>query len=270
VDLLLAARQRGFDAGLVAGRTEDARAEVLAGRPAILMLKLLNLPGARRDVFHYVVLDGFDPGHGLFRFQFGDGQGRWATLARLEKSWAAAGHTLLLVRRREETDDELRRGVALEGAARLEEATALYRSVLAVRPDSASAWVNLGNAQARQGRDEDAEEAYRRALRIAPEGRDALNNLAWLLLQAGRRLEEAEALATRATEPPGLDRPLAQDTLGRIQLARGRCEEAALTFAMALAAEGNPEATRADLREGLERSRRACGRPEPTATPGRD
>lgn len=261
VDLLLAARQRGFDAGLVAGRPEHARAEVRAGRPAILMLRLLDLPGAGRDIFHYVVLDGFDPGRGLFRFQFGDGKARWAAFEPLEKSWAAAGHALLLVRPREQTDAELRRGVALEDLGRVEEAAVLYRSVLTVRPDSVRAWVDLGNAEARRGQGEEAEKAYRKALRISPDGRDALNNLAWLLLREGRQLEEAEALAARAADQPGFDRPLAQDTLGRIQLARGRCEAAARTFTEALAAEGIPDSTRTELLEGLGRARSACGLP---------
>ncbi len=260
IDLLLAARQRGFDAGLVAGRAEDAQAEIAAGRPAILMLRLLDLPGARRDVFHYVVLDGHDPERNLYRFQFGDGKGRWATLEQLEKSWAAAGHALLLVRPRDETDAELRRAVLLEGSGRLDEAMALYRGVLAVRPESVRAWVDLGNAEASAGRGTQAEQAYRQALRISSEERDALNNLAWLLLREGRQLEEAEALATRAAAAPSPDRPLAQDTLARIQLARGRCEEAVRTFEEALASPDLSEATRGELQEGLDRVRRACAR----------
>ena len=258
VDLLLAARERGFDAGLVAGRAEDARAEIDAGRPTIVMLRLLDLPGARRDVFHYAVIDGYDPGRDLFRLQFGDGQTRWAPLERLEKGWKGAGHAMLLVRLRNETDADLQRGVALEGEGRAGEAAALYRRVLSVRPDSVRAWVDLGNAEASGGRNEDAENAYRQALRISPDEPDALNNLAWLLLKQGRRLEEAEALAIRAAGQAGPDRPAAQDTLGRIQLARGRCEEAARTFEEGLATAEVGEATRSELREGLDRALRGC------------
>jgi tetratricopeptide (TPR) repeat protein len=262
VDLLLAARRRGFDAALVAGSAEALRSEVADGRPAILMLRLLDAPGSRRDVYHYVVADGVDPPRRLFRFQFGDGKARWAEIQRLEKGWKAAGHALLLVRPRADTDAALRRAVELEGAGRAEEAAALYRQVLAVRPDSVRAWVDLGNAEAVRGRRGEAETAYRKALAIAPADRDALNNLAWLLLEEGVRLEEAEGLAGKAAGPPGPDRPLALDTLGRIQLARGRCAEAARTFDEALASvEPIPESTRAGLREGLERARETC-RPE--------
>ncbi|HXK09567.1 MAG TPA: tetratricopeptide repeat protein [Vicinamibacteria bacterium] len=261
VDLLLAARRRGFDAALVAGTAEEIRSEVASGRPAVLMLRLLDLPGHRRDVHHYVVADGSDPSGGLFRFQFGDGKARWAPLASVEKGWAATAHALLVVWPSAESDAALRRAVALESAGRIDDAVALYRQVLTVRPDSVRAWVDVGNAEATRRRTDAAEEAYRRALDRAPEDRDALNNLAWLLLEQGTRLEEAEALAERAARQPGPDRPLAQDTLGRIQLARRLCAEAARTFSEALAeASEAPEATRARLRDGLDRAR-SCGDP---------
>jgi Flp pilus assembly protein TadD len=251
LDMLIAARRRGFDAALLAGTAEAVRGELTEGRPAILMLRLLDAPGARRDVFHYVVVDGTDAPRGLLRFQFGDGKARWARLESLEDSWTPAGHALLVVRPRGDTDDALARAVALEGQGRLEQAGALYRDVLVVRPESVRAWVNLGNVLAGLRQPAESEKAYRRALELAPDDRDALNNLAWLLLTEGTRLEEAETLATLAARQPGADRPLALDTLGRIQLARGLCAEAARSFREALAAETLPAATRSGLGEAL-------------------
>jgi tetratricopeptide (TPR) repeat protein len=235
VDLLLAARQRSFDAALVEGTPERLRGEIEQGRPAILMLRLLDAPGRRRDIYHYVVVDGADAARRLFRFQFGDGKARWAPLESVEKGWRASAHALLVVWPRESTDAALRRAVALEGEGRFGEAAARYRQVLEVRPGSVRAWVDLGNAEAALRRADEAEGAYRRALEIAPDDRDALNNLAWLLLEEGSRLEEAEALAAKAASRAGPDQSLAQDTLGRIQLARGHCPEAARTFGEALA-----------------------------------
>jgi tetratricopeptide (TPR) repeat protein len=259
VDLLLAARRRGFDAALVEGTPERLRDEIEHERPAILMLRLLDAPGRRRDVYHYVVGDGADPPRRLFRFQFGDGQARWAPLESVEKGWRASAHALLVVWSRDATDAALRRAVALEGEGRIDEAAAAYRQVVEVRPGSVRAWVDLGNAEATRRRPDDAERAYRRALEISPDDRDALNNLAWLLLEGGTRLEEAEALAAKVVSQPGPDRPRVQDTLGRIQLARGRCLEAARTFGEALAAaEGLSEPTLARLREGLARAREGC------------
>ena len=251
VDMLIAARERGFDAALVAGSGELLLREVTAGRPAILMLRLLNAPGAKRDVFHYVVADGADPGRGLLRFQFGDGRARWAPLTDVDGSWKPVGRALLLVRARDDTDAAMERAVSLEKGDRPREAEALYREVLLVRPESVRAWVNLGNVTAGQGRRTDAETAYRRALAVAPEDRDALNNLAWLLRDEPARLEEAEALAARAAALPGEDRPLALDTLGRIQAARGRCGEAVATLREALEARPLLDATRRSLLDGL-------------------
>jgi tetratricopeptide (TPR) repeat protein len=159
-------------------------------------------------------------------------------------------------------DAELLAGVALEEAGRLDEAIALYRRVLAVRPDSARAWTNLGNAQGARAATPDAEKAYREALRLSPADPDALNNLAWLLLQDKQQLDEAEALAVRAVAIPGPDRFEALDTLARIRLARGRCREAAAAFAEALAADRLTEAARVQLQSGLGEAERACDRME--------
>ena len=75
-------RERGFDASLVAGDADAIRREVGEGRPVILLLRLLDLPGERKDVHHYVVVDGHDPRRDLFRLQFGDGRARWAAVAK--------------------------------------------------------------------------------------------------------------------------------------------------------------------------------------------
>ena len=152
---------------------------------------------------------------------------------------------------RADTDAALARGLAFEGQGRLEEAAAVYGRVLVVRPESVRAWVNLGNVAADLEQRQESETAYRRALEIAPDDQGALNNLAWLLLTGRTRLKEAEALATQAVLQPGAERPLALDTLGRIQLARGRCAEAAAAFREALAAASLPAATRTGLGEAL-------------------
>src|SRR3954447_17508097 len=58
IDMLLGARQKGFDAQLVTGTPEVVGAEVAAGRPVILMLQVVQYPGTHYDFFHYVVVDG--------------------------------------------------------------------------------------------------------------------------------------------------------------------------------------------------------------------
>jgi len=251
VDLLLAARQRGLEADLVPGTEALLREEIEAGRPAILMLRLLNLPGRGRDIFHYVVVDGIDPGKGLFRFQFGDGKARWATMARLDGAWKGAGRALLRVRA-PEAFAEMRQAMDLEAEGRAAEAAARYRAILEAHPGLVRARVNLGNALRAAGRRDEAEAAYRTALEQAPGDVDALNNLAWLLFEEGTRLGDAEALARAAASVAGPDQAAALDTLARILGARGRCLEAeeALDEAHALPGLGP------DMQRSIERARK--------------
>jgi len=222
VDLLLAARQHGFEASLVSGSEDTVRNEVAEGRPVILLLRLLNAPGRGRDIYHFVVVDGVDPDRNLFRFQFGDGKVRWAALGALKGAWKGAGHALLTVRPRGEESD-LDSVVALERAGRLEEAADGYLAILEKQPGSARAWVNLGNVRSEQDRPGEAEAAYR-----------------------------------RAAESPGPYRPVVLDTLARIQIARGRCDEADATLNEALALSALSAGQRSALEAAQHESREVC------------
>lgn len=275
LDMILAARDRGFDARLVAGDAELLESTLLERRPAILMLRVLNAPGLGKDYFHYVVADGVDPERGLFRLQFGDGKRRWAPLDGLERAWSGTDHTMILVEPRVggEVSTEVRTagaglgyGVALEEAGRTGEAATLYRGLLERGPESPRVWTNLGNAEAAQGNAERAEEAYRRALELDPAHRDALNNLAWLLLEEGARLDEAAELARRAVETGGPDPHLALDTLARVHAARGRCQEAADAFAHALAGAPPDPATRGQIADAARAAEESCSETPPGPT----
>jgi Flp pilus assembly protein TadD len=241
LDMVLEARRRGYDARLVEGTPELVERELREGRPVILMLQVLDAPGQRRDLFHYIVIDGIDPAKGLVRVQLGDEKLRWTTFERLDRRWRATRRATLLIApggpgTRTAARNSLRYSVALEDAGRAAEAVPLYRGLLEDDPGSALLWTNLGNAEAGRGEAALAEAAYRRALEIDPAHADALNNLAWLLLQQqGGRLGEAEELARRAVASGGPDPYLALDTLGRVLRARGRCQEAVEVFTQALA-----------------------------------
>jgi tetratricopeptide (TPR) repeat protein len=257
VDLVLAARGRGFSASLVDGNEDAVRREIREGRPVILMLRLLNAPGRGKDVYHYVVVDGHDPRRRLFRLQFGDGKVRWTSLDRLEGAWKGAGHAMVAVSAPPALA-QMRAAIELERAGRMDEAAERYQGILEVHPGALRAWVNLGNVESERGRPREAERAFRRALAISPTDPDALNNLAWLLLQEGSRLEEAEALAREAAGRRGSDQALILDTLGRIQSARGRCAEADSTFAEALGLPAVSPANRTQLEEARREAAQAC------------
>ena len=256
VDMLLAARQKGFDAQLVTGTPALVEEELRSQRPVILMLQVIFAPRQAYDFFHYIVVDGFDPERELIRTQFGDGKARWLPFKRLEKAWNGGGHSALLVH-----DDEaaaLRAAVTLEEEAKYAEAADRYRAILQRHSDSTVAWTNLGNAEMKLGQNAAAEEAFRKALAADPNSRDALNNLAWLLYQ-DRRLDEAESLARKAVAQRGPDSYLILDTLARVLAAKGACDEAMRTFQAAIdAVPVSRDGARADIESGRAEARRHC------------
>lgn len=257
VDLLIETRRRGFDARLVRGDEAALTSRLREGRPAILMLQVLDAPGEGVDLFHYVVADGWDPQAGRIRFQFGDGKARWVPLEKLERAWEGAGYATLLVDPLTK-EAALRRGVLLEEKGNDMEALEAYEGLLRRHPDSVVGWTNAANVRARLGDAAGAEAAYRRALALAPGDRDALNNLAWLLFIEGR-LAEAEPLARAAAGADGPDPHFALDTLARILAATGECAEAERTWRAALASPSLDPASETAIRDGLATLPAECG-----------
>jgi hypothetical protein len=261
VDLLLAARQKGFDARMVTGTPELIADELRSGRPVILMLQVVDSPGHHFDFFHYIVADGLDSQRGLIRTQWGDRVGRWVSLQRLEQPWSGGGHAAILIQPRDRDDairQSLRAAIALEDQGKYADAATQYREILATHPESVVAWTDLGNVEVQLGNRAAAEDAFRKALAIDANSRDALNNLAWLLYQQ-KRLEEAESLARKAAAQAGPDSYLVLDTLARVLTAKGSCDEALRTFQQAIDAVPSAQAqARADLESGLAAARRTC------------
>jgi len=261
IDMLLAARSKGFDAQLVTGTPQSIATELENGRPVILMLQVIDSPGHAYDFFHYIVADGIDTERNLIRTQWGDKQARWVSLEKLEKPWSGGGHAAILIHPLSADDQvrqALRSAIVLEDDGKVAEAAAKYREILAAHPDSSVAWTDLGNAEEKLGDNQAAEDAFRKALEIDPASRDALNNLAWLLYQE-KRLDEAESFARKALSEPGPDSYLVLDTLARVLAAKGSCDEAVRTFQQAIDAVPSSQAqARADLETGLAAARRGC------------
>lgn len=262
LDLLLEAKRRGYAASLRRGDEASVAAAVTNGHPVILMLKVADLPGEARDLFHYIVVDGIDPDRGLMRMQFGDGKLRWAPLGSIDRAWSGGGYAALFIEGQSgnapHVQTALRRAVALEESGRVADALAIYRQLLAGAPQPALLWTNIGNAERKRGDLLEAEKAYRAAISAEPSWRDALNNLAWMLYEGSRDLDEAEALATRALASPGPDDWNVLETLGRIQIARGRCAEGVATLTRAADAATDANARDA-TRNAAEDAREQCG-----------
>jgi len=255
IDLVLAARQKGFDARLVTGTYATVARELLDGRPVILMLQVIQAPGHSYDFFHYVVLDGIDMNGQLVRVQFGDRKARWVKFARLENAWKGGGYAQIIIAPKDPAAEALRAAVALEDQGKYAEAAEAYRRILATHPDSPIAWTNLGNAEMQLGDSARAEDAFRKALALDAMSADALNNLAWLLYRQ-KRLGEAEELAHRAVAAPAPDEWMRLDTLAQIQLARGKCAEALQTWERAL--KDVPATSRAGLSQAADAARANC------------
>ena len=258
IDMVLAARSKGFDARLVTGERQMLERELLDGRPVILMLQVIQTPGRSYDFFHYVVLDGIDIENQLIRTQFGDGKARWTKYNRIENAWKNGGNAAIVIRRKDPATDALRVAVTMEEKGQLDDAASEYRRILTDHPDSVVAWTNLGNVESRRGNPSAAEQAFRKALTLDASAADAMNNLAWLLYEQ-KRLEEAEPLARRAVETPAPDVWARLDTLARIQLSRGECLEALRTWDRALVEmPQSRETERAEISREISRAQAGC------------
>ena len=258
IDMVLAARSRGFDARLVTGDRSMLERELLDGRPVILMLQVIQTPGRSYDFFHYVVLDGIDTENNLIRTQFGDGKARWTKYNRIENAWKNGGNAAIVIRPKDPATDALRVAVTMEEKGQLDDAASEYRRILSDHPDSVVAWTNLGNVESRRGNSSAAEQAYRKALTLDAAAADAMNNLAWLLYEQ-KRLEEAEPLARRAVETPAPDVWARLDTLARIQLSRGECTEALRTWDRALVEmPQSRQSERAEISREISRVQASC------------
>lgn len=263
LDLLLEARRRGYDAELLGGSAERVRDEVLQQRPAILLMRVIDLPGKRADYFHYVVVDGYDPKRNLFHVQFGDLRNRWIPLKSIDRNWNAANRAMLIVRGRSQnldtTQEVLRRAVAFEENGKTEAAITLYRELLSKDAANPLLLTNLANALTAIGKREEAQGSYRAALNAAPDYRDALNNLAWMLYE-DKAFAEAEELARRAVAAPGVDDFAPASTLADILAAQNECDEALATYRTAFdAVPANQPTLKASTLLGMGRAQKSCG-----------
>jgi predicted O-linked N-acetylglucosamine transferase (SPINDLY family) len=115
----------------------------------------------------------------------------------------------------------------------LEEAIVAYSKALAIKPDYADAYNNLGNALKDQGKLEEAIEAYNKALAIKPDYAEAFNNMGNALKDQGK-LEEAIVAYSKALaiKPDYAD---AYNNLGNALKDQGKLEEAIEAYNKALA-----------------------------------
>lgn len=133
----------------------------------------------------------------------------------------------------------------LEGCRRMEggdgEAELFFRKALALAPDLAEAWINLGLLLDGRGEQDLAESCYRRAMELAPECAEAPLNLGSLLINA-KRYAEAEEVCQRTVALAPASAP-AWTNLGVLKASLHLEEDAESCYRTALALEaGHPKA----------------------------
>ncbi len=116
------------------------------------------------------------------------------------------------------------RGTEVLQQGRFDDAQHWLRTAVALDPELATAWVNLGVALRRSGDLAAAEDAYRRALELDPRTYTAYQNLASVLRLRGR-VAEARELEVALRKSPTRN-PFSYLALGDISFRSGRLDEA--------------------------------------------
>jgi tetratricopeptide (TPR) repeat protein len=121
----------------------------------------------------------------------------------------------------------------LSALGRHDAAEAAYRQALSVRRDFPEAFLGLGNCLKAQGKLEEAAAAYRAVLARKPDFVAALFNLGSVLKEQGKREPAVAALSRAVALKPDLVQ--AHNNLGNLHYEDGRWEEAEKAFAHAVA-----------------------------------
>jgi tetratricopeptide (TPR) repeat protein len=128
-------------------------------------------------------------------------------------------------------------GAVLKGLRRLDESVAAYNKALAIKPDYAEAYYNMGNALKEQGKVEAAIEAYNKALAVKPDYAEAYNNMGNALKEQGKLEEASEAYNKALAIKPNYAE--AYNNIGATLKEQGKLEEAIEAYNKALAIKPN-------------------------------
>ncbi len=140
----------------------------------------------------------------------------------------------------ERTQLTLAEAQLLRDAGRHAEAYEVLAGALASQPDNTDMLYDAALTAERSGRPELLETHLQHLLTLRPDHAHALNALGYSWAERNIRLDEAQALITRAlTLQP--DDPFITDSLGWVQYRQGRIEEAAKTLERAYRTRQDPE-----------------------------
>lgn len=179
--------------------------EIIARRPVVV---LQNLGFKWLPQWHYAVVVGYDADQKYMILHTGETADRQMNFRTFMNTWKRAGYWGLLTLPVDQMPQCAQETAYLKAVYGLQIAGHIHLAINAFQkaagrwPQSADAYVALGNAHYRDGATQKAIDAYSHAIQIKPENGAALNNLAHLLAEAGQ-LEKAEMMARRAIDVGG-------------------------------------------------------------------
>ncbi len=199
-DMIGAARRNGRISFPLEGGMSGLLRELDAGRPVIV---LQNLGLGWIPVWHYAVAIGFDLERGELILHSGPYREYRRPLGLFDRTWARSERWGQVILAPGELPRNLGEDAVLEAIAGFERvapaaAAPAYEAATARFPDSAPAWLALGNARYRERDLAGAARAFERASELPGTRRGpALNNLAHVLAERGDR-DAARAAIERA------------------------------------------------------------------------
>ncbi|MGH8251275.1 MAG: PA2778 family cysteine peptidase [Steroidobacteraceae bacterium] len=201
-ELVGAARRHGRLPYVLASTADEMIAELVAGRPVLV---LQNLGAMRLPRWHYAVLIGYDAGKNVAILRSGRKERLEMRWQRFAGTWHRGGRWAIttlepgLIPPHADPDRYVEAVAGLEAAGKLEAAAASYDAALARWPQSSHAWLGRGNVAYGQGDLPAAASAYARAIELAPGDAAPRNNLAQVLADANC-IAEARRQSARAEE----------------------------------------------------------------------
>jgi len=205
-ELLGAIRRRGLLAYVLTPTLEALTAELVRGRPVLV---LQNLGVASLPAWHYAVVIGADPRAEQVLLRSGRDPRVAESTGKFVRTWKRAGRWAVVILHPGElpVDPEPERYqqavLGLEAARRYPEAARSWEAALSIWPDNPVALFGLGNAFYAQGDLTGARSAWERYVMERPDDPAGLNNLAVVLGESGcaRRGLELASAALSALSP---------------------------------------------------------------------
>ena len=209
VELVAAARARGLLPLETGPALEDLLAEVVAGRPVLVLQRLGAGPWPS---WHYAVVIGYDRPRQRVVLRSGTDERLEQRAAVFEATWARGGRWAIVMLDPGQLPARPELGRYMRAAAELERqpgraAEAAYRAAAGQWPAAPLPALGLGNVAAAAGDWREAERWFRRAWEADPGSAAALNNRAEALRRLGCHVA-ASRLLRDGIERVAVDDPL--------------------------------------------------------------